>query len=254
MPKEPKSQADKRRSFTAVDQFDRPWSVTIELDSGDWTGLVSSAGWEDPLRTPQQFIRPAKNELGYAEMGKCLIDIDAWVRFQSAAMNDWVRNFWKVGKELYKDRFDPHESQKDPYLLEQTGPQPWPAIEAIEVLLQENHQAYLVLLGKAPMNDAGIKMLGRDPNEVAAIKKAAMTIQKKEQDRSERMKLTIVQFMGLVPEPTWQELVTWGSENGFEPGEGMKELAKRWKAFKELRGTEKPVGPIEELAPEMETA
>lgn len=256
MPREVKSQADKRRSFTPMDQFLRPWSVTIEIESGDWTGLVSSAGWEDPLRTPQNFIRPAKNEFGFVEFSRVEIDIPAWVRFQANSMNDWVRNFWKVGKELYKDRFDPNEMRDDAYLLEQAGPKPWPSVEAIEVLLQEGHQAHLALLGKVPVNDSAIKMLGRDPNEVAAIKEAAMTIQKKEYERGQRMKLTIIQFMALEPTPSFRELIVWGAENGFESKDGMKELAKRWSSFKDLReGTDdKPVVPIEDLAPEMETA
>ena len=250
---EVKSQADKRRSIVARDQFGRPWGGSIEIESGDFTGLVSSAGWEDPMRTPQKYIKTHKNQWGHPEMGRVTLDLDAWIKDQQVAMQDWVRNFWKVGKELYAGRFDPKEHQDDPYLLEQCGPKPYPSVECIEVLLNENHQAHMALLGDAPMNDAAIKMLGHDPDAKRAVKEAAMTIQEKEKERSAKMALTIVQFLALDPTPTYHELVTWGSENGYQGKEGFRRLGMKWKAFKELRKIDE-VEEIEEHEPEMETA
>ena len=256
MPKEPKSQADKRRSVVARDQFGRPWGGSIEIESGDFTGLVDAAGWEDPLRTPQRFVKMKVTEYGHPDLGRVEVHLDEWIRFQAQRLTDWTHTFFKVGKELYANRFDPKAHKDDAYLLKETGDKPWPSAECIEVLKNVNHPAHLALLGKVPLNDAAIVMLGRDPDEMRAAKDAGMTIAKREAELATRMSLTPLQFLALEPAPTYKEFVQYGLINEIS----MEELSPKWKAFKELTSTtdaqqkEEEVVPIEDLAPEMETA
>ncbi len=253
MPKEPKSQADKRRSVNPTDQFGRLWGGSIEIESGDFTGLLDGAGWEDPLRTPQRFVKMRVSEHGHPDLSRVEVRLDEWIRFQAQRMTDWTHTFFTTGKSLYANRFDPKEHRNDEYLLKETGPQPWPSVECIEVLFDENHPAYYALLGEVPLNDAAIVMLGRDPNEMRAAKEAGMTIAKKAAELATRMSLSPLQFLALEPTPTWKEFFAYGGTNGLD----VKELAQKWKAFKEINGIpdeEEVVVPIEELAPEMETA
>ncbi len=251
MPKEPKSQADKRRSVVARDQFGRLWGGSIEIESGDFTGLVDSAGWEDPLRTPQRFVKMKVTEYGHPDMGRVEVHLDEWIKFQAQRMTDWTHTFFTVGKELYANRFDPKKHADDDYLLKETGDKPWPSVECIEVLQNPNHPAYEALLGNVPLNDASIVMLGRDPNEMRAAKDAGLTAAKKAAEVATRMALTPLQFLALEPTPTWKEFVVYGVANDI----GMKELGPKWKAFKEINSItdEEDVVSIESLAPEMET-
>ena len=253
MPKIPKSQADKRRSVRAKDQFGRVWGGSIEIESGDFTGLVDAAGWEDPLRTPQRFVKMLVTEYGHPDLGRVEVHLDEWIRFQSQSMTDWTHTFFKVGKELYANRFDPKAHSDDEYLLKETGAKPWPSVECIEVLQTPNHPAHQALLGNAPLNDAAIVMLGRDPDELRAAKDAGMTMAKKAAENAARMSLTTLQFLAIEPTPTWKEFAAYGAVNHIE----MKELGVKWKAFKEINSIpseqEGVVVPVEDLAPEMET-
>ena len=239
--KEAKTQAQKRRPIVAKDQFGRPWGGSIEIESGDFTGLVKPAGWTDPMKTPPQYVRIAKNEWGHPELGRVEIDVERWIKDQKRALQDWIRNFWKVGKELYAVRFDPKEHADDPYLLEAAGPRPHPSITCIEVLNDPNHRAHRALLGLEPMNEAAHIMLGNDPLAMSAIERATQTVEERAKEEAAKHKLTVIQFLAL--EPSYQDLVAYGAANNI----GLSEVAAIWRTYKGLRdGTPVPTEPGEE--------
>lgn len=228
MPKEPKTQSSRRRDITAKDQFGRPWSGSIDVDAGDFTGIILAAGWSDPLRTPQHLIRMPKNEFGQLTYGRVEIDFDRWIRDQKKSNAEWMRTFYSVGKQLYAARFDPHEHANDAYLLEQTGPRPRPTVECLEAALDENHKAHLGLLGLAPLNDEAVTLLGLDPEAEKAIREAGTTQQ--ERDAAES-RMTVMQFLSL--EPTYQEFLKWGRGQGMT----MAEVNEKWELHKQLNAT-----------------
>ena len=243
--KEAKTQAQTRRAVVAKDQFGRPWGGSIEIESGDFTGIVKPAGWTDPMRTPQKCVSMAKNEYGHPEMGRGPLDLDRWIKDQKQAMTEWIRNFWKVGKELYAARFDPREQSDDAYLLEHAGPKPFPSIQCIEVLQNPNHKAYRALVAEIPMNEAAEIMLGNDPLATRAIERASMTIQEMAAEGAKQHELGLIDFLAL--HPAYQDLVAWGAANGM----GVKEVAEKWRTYKDLMGTD-PIDTADQGPPEVE--
>src|SRR3990167_1300738 len=112
-----RSQADQRRDMVSTDQFGRPWLLTIELKTGDPTGLISPAGWDDPLGTPQKHLKVPRDQYGQATWGRLEVDFPAWIREIEVAARAWRDELWKIGAHMYKNKFNTKTADQDEYLL-----------------------------------------------------------------------------------------------------------------------------------------
>lgn len=149
-----KTQRDYRRSLVAVDQYGRKWGVNIELATGDPCGGVTSAGWADPLRTPEKYLNVPK-EYGQAIWGRIVVNFEQWVTDQQAAERDWKVRLWEIGQEKQGSKFDAATADRDDYLLHLAGPKPWPS----SLALLEAAAGDPALLGLAPMTKHAREML-----------------------------------------------------------------------------------------------
>ncbi len=228
--KEAKSQADKRRSVIAKDQFGRPWNYSFELETGDPAGPINPCGWTDPMPIPQKYISVPKNEYDFPDLGKVVLDVKRWAKDQSAALEVWMEAYYTHGHEHYESAFRPKEMLEDRYLLRVTGQKPKPTRECIDVLSRPEHNAHEPLLGLAPMTDIARRLLGQDPEARRAIQAAGAGLDDS-QDLYADEKLTIMQF--LATGPSYREFVGYGTKvHGWD----LTEVAERWKEYKALAG------------------
>lgn len=149
-----KTQRDYRRNMNPVDQYGRKWLVTIEIATGDPTGLIRAAGWRDPLRTPQKYVVVPK-EQGQSVWGRITVNFEQWVNDQQQAEREWKVRLWEVGTLKYDKRFDAATAEQDEYLISLAGPKPWPSSMA----LFEATAGDPALLGLAPMTRHAREML-----------------------------------------------------------------------------------------------
>jgi hypothetical protein len=138
------------------DQWDRPWLITIELATGDPTGVIHAAGWDDPLRTPQKYIGVPKNKWGQTDWGRCRIEIEQWIRDVRRDITEWRRNVLQIAQTQYKGQVGPNEAFKHPYVLELAGPEPFPSVELLEMARTGDEG----VLGIGPMSDRVKELLG----------------------------------------------------------------------------------------------
>lgn len=147
------TQADERRSYNIADQFGRSWLIEIELKTGEPTGVIQPAGWTDPLRTPQKYLRlKAPTQLGG---GGLYVDVDRWVEDHRQALTEWRKSLWIVGQQKYQNKFDPRVAEEDEFLLTMTGPKPWPSVEVLQALPTDTGYQ-----GKTPLTPTHRKALG----------------------------------------------------------------------------------------------
>jgi hypothetical protein len=118
----------------AEDQFGRPWSYQIEIATGDPTGLINAAGWHDPLRTPQKYLKP-KNAFGM-QAGSFMVDFPTWITDHVRAMGDWQQQLMRVAQLKYPGGISPEDAEQNPWLAILTGPKPWPSVEALKAAMQ----------------------------------------------------------------------------------------------------------------------
>src|SRR5437660_2838156 len=128
------SQAEQRRAITPRDQFGRKWGMHIEIATGDPTGGVYPAGWQDPLRTPMHRIKMVTNEDGQRELGRCTVDFPTWLAEIEQGEHDWYQQLHVNARDVYK-RLDPSdiaELEHDKFLIDLTGPKPWPSSDNLK--------------------------------------------------------------------------------------------------------------------------
>jgi hypothetical protein len=118
--------------MNAVDQWDRPWLLSIELATGDPTGLILPAGWDDPLRTPQEYITVPKNRFNQPSWGRVHVDYPPWIRKVAQDQKDWRMQFLNTAQQQFKGKFKTDEIWDDPYIQELVGPKPYPSVELLE--------------------------------------------------------------------------------------------------------------------------
>jgi hypothetical protein len=137
------------------DQFKRPWLVSIELETGEQTGLITTAGgrstpcWEDPLRTPQKYmVIPAESPR------EIFIDFRRWYRDAVQARRDHARIKNVQGRKLYGEKFD-ESAPITGQLLEDVGAPPMDP-----VLIKRASLGDRGLLGFEPLSAADRTALG----------------------------------------------------------------------------------------------
>lgn len=151
-----KSQRDQRREYQPLDQFGRKWGLVIEITTSEPTGEINTCGWHDPLEHSWRYLRVVR-EGGEVAWGKVRIDFERWIKQTVNDERDWNRSVLSIGKMRYKEAFDPTKAMRDPYLLEQAGPKPWPSSKA----LKKAQAGDKALLGLAPLTEDTRKLLDR---------------------------------------------------------------------------------------------
>lgn len=152
----PKTQRDYRRHMTVVDQFGRKWALTIEIATGDPTGVIMPAKWRDPLRTPLKYLTVPK-EQGQPVWGRITCDFEQWVNDQQASEREWKVRLWEIGQLKNPGGFDAATAEQNEYLLSLAGPKPWPS----SLALLEAAAGDPALLGLAPMTKHAREMLNK---------------------------------------------------------------------------------------------
>ena len=149
--KNPTSQPQQRRSLVAKDQFGRPWGLVIEVASGDLCGAANPRNWRDPLRTPQQYVRPARTEEG-TDLTRVEVNLAGWLDSVRADEQTWYFQLNENALRVYKaiDPADVANLEKDRFLIQQTGPKPWPASEVLQAAIDGDRQ----YLGFEPLDKA----------------------------------------------------------------------------------------------------
>lgn len=141
-----KTQADYRLDLNPKDQFGRKWLVVVEKETMDICGEALPA-WEtakdrprDPLRTPMNFVRLVRNDVGQADTSRCVVDYDAWVEQQRQATQLWYERLNENALLVYKAIEMGADLEHDPILAKLTGPKPWPSIEVVEAARDGDRQ------------------------------------------------------------------------------------------------------------------
>jgi len=177
-----RTQKDYRRDFNAPDQYGRLWLATIEIATGDPTGMIEPAGWIDPLHTPQKYLT-IRNAMAFAHSGAPVhVDLDRWARDQQVHDEEWKRSFFAIGQKVYQNRFDAKDElrkigtpDEDEYLMSLAGPRPWPSVE----VLLKARAGHRKLLGLDPLDRETRKLLGQetlDDLEAGLVASAAGTL------------------------------------------------------------------------------
>ena len=154
----PKTQFDQRRSLVAKDQYGRPWTVNIELATGDPCGIIIAAGWDDPLEQTYLHLRIPRDAYGTQQWGSIEVQWEPWITDTVGYEQAYRTRFIEVGRDMNKGTFDPEKWAKNPYLIDLVGPKPWPSSEVLR-MAKAGHQE---LLNLVPMTKVGRKLLGRE--------------------------------------------------------------------------------------------
>ena len=166
----PKSQADRRRDLNPEDQFGRLYLVAFDKETMEPTGAIDTAGWSDPLKTPQKYIHVARGKFKTPDMSRMVIDFTGWIKDQSNAFQEWRQQLWGWGSKRYADKFTWETAEEDPTLIALAGPKPWPSHEALKIAakgpINEDAKA---LLGLGPMTAAVREMLGIAPDDDGTV-------------------------------------------------------------------------------------
>ena len=95
------SQAGRRTSYNVTDQHRRKWLISVEMTRrGPSPVGVIIPCFDDPLRTPQQY-------LVYAPPYGLHIDYPRWISDTEGAVREWTERRDDMGREIYDDRYDP---------------------------------------------------------------------------------------------------------------------------------------------------
>ena len=155
------SQSDKRMDLNAEDQFGRAWLLTIEKATGDPTGQITQAGWDDPLHTPQVYLKVPRNRFGQPAHGHIEVTFARWITESKADLGIWVQRLYQCAQKFYPSGFDPKTIHEDPLVAQAAGPQPWPPIPVLEAA-SKGHQGFL---GLAPLTEEDRRGLKRQTVE-----------------------------------------------------------------------------------------
>ena len=127
-------QMNQRRYARLQDQFGRWWGAQIEKSTGDPCSEVSPVGgWNDPLNTPNIYLRPPKHDDGTSISGRIEVDFDRWMDSIRGSEDDWNQSIQVAGKETYKITTVEERRlwAEDPVLKAIAGPRPLPTLETL---------------------------------------------------------------------------------------------------------------------------
>lgn len=213
--KDAPSQADFRQDLNAEDQFGRAWSLTIEKATGDPTGQITQAGWDDPLHTPQKYLHIPRNKFGQPAMGQIAVDGAHWIQDIKADLTGWVQRLYACAQKFYPAGFDPRTIHEDPVVAQAAGAQPWPSVSVLQAAMN-GHKGFL---GLAPLTEADRKALNRQ------------TVEDLLREAAERVGGIVTQEPVTVPAPgleTWQQFYARRAKDGLT----MQQASLEWRTRK----------------------
>ena len=128
-------QAKQRRWVRLEDQFGRWWGTYVEKSTGDPCCEISPfGGWNDPLNTPNVYLRVPHHEDGTTVSGKVEVAFDRWIDSITGSESDWLKTIKEAGAVTYK-KTTPEERRlwpEDPELQEIAGPRPFPTLDMLK--------------------------------------------------------------------------------------------------------------------------
>jgi len=230
----PKTQAQQRRNIVARDRFGRIWSFSIETKTGDPTGLIGTAGWADPLRTPQKYMRVPKTEFGMPNYGTIDVNDELWAKDQAYYTDQWETQFLENAANKFPGGFDVNTVWDNPWIKKLTGPKPFPSVECLLAAFDPEHPASKALLGMEPLNEEAMALLGIDvalarrsgarSGGSGASAEPSATIPPKE--------VELPDFSDLPGNLKYQQFVAWARKIYKVD---MKTVGAWWTAYKEQR-------------------
>lgn len=125
-----KDQQDKRRFQVFTDQHGRKWGGTIELSTGDPTGLLDPQ-FRAPILPPPRYQKVNSQKAH----GQMVIDYQGWAGMLRRANEAWEQQAIKVATAMYGDAAAEKLEQMPPALLASVGPRP----EPVEPVLAAEH-------------------------------------------------------------------------------------------------------------------
>lgn len=112
---------DKRRFQKLLDQHGREWGATIELKTGDPTGLIDPR-FKAPLYPPPRFLKVDSRK----EYGRVEIDYDGWIGMLRRAWEHYNTELLQAARAMYGDAAAQKVEERPlpPALLAHVGPAP----------------------------------------------------------------------------------------------------------------------------------
>lgn len=159
MAKQPVTQWNQRRFLSPSDQFGRKWHMSIEIITGDPTGAILPAQWDDPLATPGKYVEIPR-EGGQTVLGRCEVRFDKWIQDIEQDERSWYQQLHENALQKYShiDPLKVDELDKDKFLLSLTGPKPWPSSDVLRAA-QQGHRGFLGLTEMTMDDRAALKKL-----------------------------------------------------------------------------------------------
>ena len=145
MPQAVRSQADTRRNQNIFDQYGRMYAVSIDIKTGEPTGAILDAGWDDPFMTSRHLFKFKTGTHGEPMFDVRLVQ---WLDEKREEKRNWDR------RHAYFKRHLPRTAT-DGEILEEAGPAPWPSVKALEMALGGSKG----LLGLVPLSKEELKAL-----------------------------------------------------------------------------------------------
>jgi hypothetical protein len=214
------TQQNMRQDVNPKDQFGRLWLAAIEKKTGRPCGGIDSAGWVDPLRTPQKYLKLKKNEFGQYDMFRLEVQTAQWIRDQQAAEIEWRRTLLQIAQEkMPGGGWTPDTIETHEWIVMLTGPKPWPSAAALRAAFLEFDPA---LLGLEPLTPEARALLGQDTLEDIEAKVNASIRDEAQQ---------------LLPAPagiaSWPEFVKWQAAHNQLT---LVQCSPLWKVYKQEHG------------------
>jgi len=236
----PKTQAKQRRPVMAADQFGRPWSFSIEIITGDPTGLISPAGWADPMRTPQKYLKVPRNQFGLPDYSRISVKEQQWITDQEYHVGEYETRFLETASDKMPGGFDINTVFQNPWLKRLAGPRPFPSPRCLRAAFDVKHPASRALLGLEPLNEAAMELLGinvavarrREEEGSRALGDSADTTATPLPEEPQKEELPIPDMSDLPDGMSYNQFVSWARK---VMRADMKTTAKWWKVYKEER-------------------
>lgn len=217
MPRPQRTQHDQRRFIAPVDQFGRQWSMTIEIATGEPTGGIFHGSWEDPLRTPQKHVGMARQGESTV-LGQCRVDFDRWIAENEADEQRWYKQLFENAQTIYKklEPGDVKNLEHDAYLLQLTGPKPFPATSCLR-RAAGGYKPFLGLAPLSPQDRIDLAMPTLEDYTSGAVKVAAEALAE----------------TPTIPAPpeTYKEFLAWAFKHG--GAKSLTEAAAAWREHRE---------------------
>lgn len=159
-----KTQRETRTFIDATDQHGRPWGYKAEKKTMHPTCTMNTIGWTDPLETPQKYITVPVGRSGRPKYGELAVEWDRWIADQREAERQRWNTAYQIAIDLFGNAVGDRDWQHDPKVVKESGPPPWPSVEALEAA----RDGLLSLLGydratgqRVPLDAKGAQLVRR---------------------------------------------------------------------------------------------